>query len=570
MEQIYNINCMSVEFSSGLSNKKFFVLAIALLLLFTPISSFAQSNESQRVEDKEILQVTSSKISETPSCQHVQVFPWSTQTDSQTVLTQDTSILPTSEYPIQHHPRVIGKDEKVFVLSQTKNTNNSTSQLTATYSLNHGETWNEQMTIADQNTSFKNASIDATGDPDMQVYGSHRIDNKTGVQLIFGFPNMTDYTKGYMGSTRNFDMNGWFNGKLMVWEPTYWQEIGNTATAGYPHGTQVGPYKNFHGLTVWAGHDGNGWSYYYFCDTDETQDKSYKILWKNYLNGTLQDVDIDIDISTGWQYDIYQLKNETTGKPEIYVDTLYIEPGNPEWYNKDENYGQSHVFKNYQNPDIKASNGFAYLACEKNNDIFLHYSKDNGFSFDTIQLTNTVEKESNPTVTAEGNVVTVSYVQNNNVIVTSSSNAGMDWNQPNQVNDQNNTVSQHHDEIDIDENNIVWTNTEMNSHILYDILNIETPILSLNSITGGLMISSEIENKGVVNATNIPYSIQIDGGILFSPREISGTISIPAGETRSIQTEQLIIGIGRPTITVNVGSVSQSIQASLLFCYLII
>lgn len=558
---------MVFGFSNTSQMKNIVILLIVVLFLSSPVLSFAQPTESCADHTIELFQVEPRKISEIEQTQHVQVSSVIPDNSSSAILSVDTSVLPSSEYPIQHHPRVIGDDDTVFVLSQTKNNNTSPSQLTATYSLDNGETWGEQMTIADANASFRNASIDATGDHAMQAYGSHRIDDTTGIQLIFGFPNISDRTQGFLGSTRNFDMNGWFNGKLMVWDPSYWQQLGNTATAGYPHGTHVGPYKNFHGLTVWAGHDGTDWSYYYFCETDETQDKAYKILWKNYLNATLEDVAIDIDLATGWQYDVYQLQNKTTGESEIYLDLLYIEPGNPTWYSNDDNYGPSLLFKNCQHPDVKASNGFVYLVCEKENDIFLYYSTNKGFSFNSVQLTDTPIKESSPVVTAKGNVVTVSYVQHNNVFMMSSANAGVDWSEPVQVNDEDTSVSDQHGESDIDEKNMVWTNTEMNSQICYDSLTIDTPVLTMNALSGGFTISAIVENKGMVNATNTPYSIRIDDGILFSPREIKGTITIPAGETRTIQTENLLFGFGRPTITLTVGSVSSSTQASLLLCY---
>ena len=547
---------------------KIISLTIIIIFLLTPFLSIALPLQSLPENQTDIIKKEPTKLHTLPTEKLSQLTTYQIQRKTISSFSNETEILPKTRFPLQSQPKLITQKDNIFVLAQTKNSNTSPGQLTATYSTDNGKTWIEQMTISHNITSFNNPSVDYTGDPAMQAYGSHTIDENTGTQLIFGFPNITNPNTDYKGSTADFDMYGWFNGRILTWDQTYWTDIGETATAGYPHGTNIAPYKNFHGLTIWPGHDGTGWSYYFFCETDETIDGSYKILWKNYLNGTINHVDIDIDQVTGWEYDLCELTNETTNKPEIQMDMLYLEPGNPTWYNDEENYGPSHIFKEYENPSLKASNGYVYLACEKNNDIYLHYSNDNGFSFSTTQLTTSEEIETQPQVTAKGNSVWITYIKNNNLYLITSKNAGLDWSTPTIINDDQNTISNQQNNVDLDGEKICWTTT--NNTLIIDKLNIELPTLSIENISGGLSITATIYNSGTVEANNIPYRIRIDDGIMFSDQEENGTITIPAGESKSIQTTKLFFGLGSQTVTVQVGLTIKSVPATLFLAYFLL
>jgi len=78
----------------------------------------------------------------------------------------------------------------------------------------------------------------------------------------------------------------------------------------------------------------------------------------------------------------------------------------------------------------------------------------------------------------------------------------------------------------------------------------EEPELEISEITGGFGVSAVIDNVGDGEATDTDWSITLDGGLIILGKETTGTIaSIPAGESAEIKSG-LILGIGKPTITV--------------------
>ncbi len=85
----------------------------------------------------------------------------------------------------------------------------------------------------------------------------------------------------------------------------------------------------------------------------------------------------------------------------------------------------------------------------------------------------------------------------------------------------------------------------------------EIPPLGIN-ITGGLGIKFKIINKGTTNATNVPWLIQIHGGMFKRVNETkSGIVDIPAGETKIVGSD-IFVGLGGFTITTIVGDAEQT------------
>lgn len=76
------------------------------------------------------------------------------------------------------------------------------------------------------------------------------------------------------------------------------------------------------------------------------------------------------------------------------------------------------------------------------------------------------------------------------------------------------------------------------------------PKIDVTDISGGLLkVNAIIKNVGSADATNVHWTISLDGGIILLGKSSSGTVSIPAGESVKIQSTP-IIGLGKTTITV--------------------
>jgi hypothetical protein len=78
----------------------------------------------------------------------------------------------------------------------------------------------------------------------------------------------------------------------------------------------------------------------------------------------------------------------------------------------------------------------------------------------------------------------------------------------------------------------------------------EGPIMDIRPITGGLFkITATIKNAGAVEATDVAWSITLEGGA-FIGKETTGTIAIiPPGGSVDVKSG-FIIGLGKTTITV--------------------
>jgi hypothetical protein len=78
------------------------------------------------------------------------------------------------------------------------------------------------------------------------------------------------------------------------------------------------------------------------------------------------------------------------------------------------------------------------------------------------------------------------------------------------------------------------------------------------SIKGGLGVKAEITNNGTSDATDVPWQIHVEGGMLgMINKTVNGTIDIPAGETVTVKTGMLL-GFGAISITAKVADEEQT------------
>lgn len=97
-----------------------------------------------------------------------------------------------------------------------------------------------------------------------------------------------------------------------------------------------------------------------------------------------------------------------------------------------------------------------------------------------------------------------------------------------------------------------------------------TPVIGIGQITGGLFkVNAIIRNTGEAAATNVSWSIKLDGGLILLGKDSTGTIpSIAANGGQATITSKLIIGFGKTTITVTAGTASKNQTATVLLFFI--
>jgi hypothetical protein len=96
-----------------------------------------------------------------------------------------------------------------------------------------------------------------------------------------------------------------------------------------------------------------------------------------------------------------------------------------------------------------------------------------------------------------------------------------------------------------------------------------TPVIEIGDITGGLLkVTAVIKNTGEADATDVDWSINLNGGLILLGKETTGTApTIPAGGQVEV-TSSLILGFGKTTITVSAGGDSKDQAATVLLIFI--
>jgi hypothetical protein len=335
--------------------------------------------------------------------------------------------------------------------------------------------------------------------------------------------------------------------------------------------SQYAPSADAFGLAIWTG------------DTVGDTDNGFWYGWETsagteftvYPDEAITPFDFDadqavndIDLSTGMYYQgFYRFNDES---PEHYPDGVFLRgvqliKDSNEWTNSWETL--VHI-PGATNPNIKAADGSCYLVYEINGGITCHYSTDNGVTFDTVNI---IANGKYPSVSSASNNIVVAYITNGNIYNSISDDGGKTWTEsPVPVNDLDKSAIEQTHCVDVSSSYITWTDNRhgMNKNSVYfDTAGIATPIINIESITGGLGITTVIKNIGSVDANNIDWSISFDGGTFFGG-DNSGTIdALAVGQTVQIKSK-FLIGFGNTEITINVGGITQTKSAKVILCFI--
>ena len=94
------------------------------------------------------------------------------------------------------------------------------------------------------------------------------------------------------------------------------------------------------------------------------------------------------------------------------------------------------------------------------------------------------------------------------------------------------------------------------------------PDIIIGKITGGKGITAVIWNNGTANASMVPWTITLTGGLIFKGKNTTGTITqLGIGQSHTISAS--VFGIGRPTITVSVGGKEKTAKGFVILIFVL-
>ena len=310
-----------------------------------------------------------------------------------------------------------------------------------------------------------------------------------------------------------------------------------------------------------------------FLFSYETEENYFTIIFFYNMNNDVYNMSTAIDSSNGGFYMVADFVNETD--PSIYGTYILISPK----ITSNENWWQGRwpgiLFFNCTHPDVAAANGKVYITAEvKLNDgskDIVCWVSDNPAMVSTWEMYTITEtpgeSEEYPVIAAiDDSTAIVMFVKDGVVYSSQTKDGGATWSAPEPVNDGNAAVAQYGC-LGIAFPYGMWTdNRNGNYDIFMDLVGL-SPSYEI-SVKGGFGVTATVSNTGNAAGENIPWSIDVYGGMVLLNAHKEGTIpSLQPGESTTIKS--LPIGIGKVTVEVSVGGVTKTGSGFLLGPFLL-
>ena len=397
--------------------------------------------------------------------------------------------------------------------------------------------------------------------PKLDYYGSSREawgtwvpdPSESGTMHYVEFPDITDPEAGEQGWA------AWY----VDWSGYGFEDFDSADVACYTGELQYDPA--FFGLVMATGYDDEGGKTIFMSFFEG--DSAYVLHFSSSdLDFDPSKISADIDQSNGMIYYTHEFEND----PEIGSGTaLWYHQlvANPDWWKGSWYYWR---ITNITNPDVVADGGYCYVVGEVNidgaNDIVCIYSHDNGENIEIIPITETPGNEQFPAVTAIGETVTCTYTRNGNLYTSISEDGGVTWEESEEpLNDVSGSVVEQYHCADIASRYVAWTDDRGETNDIYfDTTEVEVPIIQITDTSGGFGIKATVANTGTADATDVSWTIDLEGGLVIIGRHSENTIpTLAAGEETTIKSG-LVLGFGRVDITVTANGASATASGFVL------
>ena len=270
-------------------------------------------------------------------------------------------------------------------------------------------------------------------------------------------------------------------------------------------------------------------------------------------------------------YTVAQHENDETGRsdiafkrdiPIIEADIEYVE---------EQFYLVSGETFDAADPEVTASGDSVVVVYMINYgsgwDIECSYSIDRGQTWDTSIVANTGVDEKYPEIYQAGSNVYCVYIKQGNLYLIKSNDNGMSWGEPEQINNEDGTVLEEECSADIHQAGIVWTDNRNGDKDIYFVSGESAPLIAVNKITGGFGVSVEIVNVGTADASNVQWSISLDGGLILVGKSAEGTISNLGAGANTIVKIPFVLGFGGVTITATADGSSKTASGTVILFF---
>ncbi|MBS3773365.1 MAG: hypothetical protein KGY55_04105, partial [Candidatus Thermoplasmatota archaeon] len=196
-------------------------------------------------------------------------------------------------------------------------------------------------------------------------------------------------------------------------------------------------------------------------------------------------------------------------------------------------------------------------------DIKCAYTGDGGDSWDFSTVASEGQTdELYPAVFMSGSTAFCAYIMDGNLYVTKSEDGGATWSEAEQINEEDGTVVEEENAVDIHQSGIVWMdNRDGNKDIYY--APVPSAILEVTDISGGFGVSATITNSGTVAAENVEWSVELSGPVFVGASSSEAIDRLEPGKSVTVGPG-FVLGVGPTTITVTAGGSSTSASGFIL------